>query len=79
MGYEIRYHNPVNTQVVGRYNGNIAEVDWNNGSENLLKRYDYEYDKVNRLTKAFYKEPSTAISGTFDEHLTYILTETSVL
>jgi hypothetical protein len=57
FGYEIRYHNPVNTQVVGRYNGNIAEVDWNNGSENLLKRYDYEYDKVNRLTKAFYKEP----------------------
>jgi hypothetical protein len=73
FGYEIRYHNPVNTQVVGRYNGNIAEVDWNNGSENLLKRYDYEYDKVNRLTKAFYKEPSTAISGTFDEYLTYDL------
>jgi hypothetical protein len=73
FGYEIRYHNPVNTQVIGRYNGNIAEVDWNNGSENLLKRYDYEYDKVNRLTEAFLQRTSTAISGTFDEYLTYDL------
>jgi hypothetical protein len=73
FGYEMRYNNPVNTQTLGRYNGNIAEVDWNNGSENLLKRYDYEYDNVNRLTKAFYKEPSTAISGNFDEYLTYDL------
>ncbi|WP_185291077.1 DUF6443 domain-containing protein [Chryseobacterium lactis] len=73
FGYEVRYNNPLNTQVMGRYNGNITEIDWNNGSENLLKRYVYEYDKVNRLTKAFYKELSTGISGTFDEHLTYDL------
>ncbi|HCN48562.1 MAG TPA: sugar-binding protein [Chryseobacterium sp.] len=71
FGYEIRYNNPVNTQSTGKYNGNIAEVDWNNGSENLLKRYNYEYDNVNRLTNAFYKEPSTGVSGNFDEYLTY--------
>ncbi|WP_172625786.1 DUF6443 domain-containing protein, partial [Chryseobacterium panacisoli] len=71
FGYEVRYNNPVNTQSVGKFNGNIAEIDWNNGSENLLKRYNYEYDALNRLTNAFYKEPSTGVSSTYDEYLTY--------
>ncbi|SDI87545.1 RHS repeat-associated core domain-containing protein [Chryseobacterium taeanense] len=74
FGYEIKYNNPENANIApGRFNGNIAEIDWNNGSENLLKRYDYTYDKLNRLTNAFYKEPSTGISGNFDEYLTYDL------
>ncbi|MDN3693306.1 DUF6443 domain-containing protein [Chryseobacterium tructae] len=73
FGYELRYNNPVNTQSTGKYNGNVAEIDWNNGSENLLKRYNYEYDNINRLTNAFYKEPTTGVSGNFDEYLTYDL------
>lgn len=74
FGYEIKYNNPESVNIApGRFNGNIAEIDWNNGSENLLKRYDYTYDKLNRLTNAFYKEPSTGISGNFDECLTYDL------
>jgi len=74
FGYEIKYSNPESANIApGRFNGNIAEIDWNNGSENLLKRYDYTYDKLNRLTNAFYKEPSTGISGNFDEYLTYDL------
>lgn len=71
FGYEVRYNNPINTQSVGKFNGNIAEIDWNNGSENLLKRYNYEYDVLNRLTNALYKEPSTGVSGNYDEYLTY--------
>jgi len=72
FGYQIKYNNPENTNIApGRFNGNIAEIDWNNGSENLLKRYNYTYDRLNRLTNAFYKEPSTGISGSFDEYLTY--------
>lgn len=74
FGYKIKYNNPENSNIApGRFNGNIAEIDWNNGSENLLKRYDYTYDKLNRLTNAFYKEPSTGTSGNFDEYLTYDL------
>ncbi|MEF9478444.1 DUF6443 domain-containing protein [Chryseobacterium sp. 1B4] len=71
FGYEIKYQNPVNPQSVGKYNGNIAEIDWNNGSENLLKRYNYEYDALNRLKNSFYKEPSTGNTGYFDEYLSY--------
>lgn len=73
FGYEVRYNNPANPQSVGKFNGNIAEIDWNNGSENLLKRYNYEYDALNRLTNAFYKEPSTGNTGYFDEYLSYDL------
>ncbi len=71
FGYEIKYQNPSNPQSTGKFNGNIAEIDWNNGSENLLKRYNYEYDGLNRLTNAFYKEPSTGNTGYFDEYLSY--------
>ncbi|CAM3182518.1 RHS repeat-associated core domain-containing protein [Chryseobacterium flavum] len=74
FGYEIRYHNPVNpTNAAGRYNGNIAEIDWNSSSDPLLKRYNFEYDPLNRLKNAFYKEPVTGNSGNFDEYLTYDL------
>jgi len=74
FGYEMRYTNPVNSNIaIGRYNGNIAEVDWKNSSEDVLKRYNYEYDNQNRLKNAFYKEPTTGNSNYFDEYLTYDL------
>ncbi|SHM70878.1 RHS repeat-associated core domain-containing protein [Chryseobacterium polytrichastri] len=74
FGYEIRYNNPVSSAIApGKFNGNIAEVDWKNSTEDLLKRYNYEYDNLNRLKNAFYKEPTTGNSTTFDEYLTYDL------
>jgi RHS repeat-associated protein len=74
FGYELRYNNPVSSNITaGRFNGNIVEIDWNNGSENLMKRYNYDYDKLNRLASAYYKEPSTGVSGSFNEYLTYDL------
>ncbi|MBL3550544.1 DUF6443 domain-containing protein [Chryseobacterium sp. KMC2] len=72
FGFEMRYNNPVYTdKSPAKYNGNIAEVDWKNSYDNVLKRYNYEYDSLNRLKNAFYKEPTTGISGNFDEYLTY--------
>ncbi|MBB4808295.1 hypothetical protein HNP38_003637 [Chryseobacterium defluvii] len=51
FGYEIRYQNPVNTTLAsGRYNGNIAEVNWNTANDGVLRRYNYRYDPLNRLT-----------------------------
>jgi RHS repeat-associated protein len=74
FGYELRYNNPVSSNITaGRFNGNITEIDWNNGSENLMKRYNYDYDKLNRLASAYYREPSTGVSGSFNEYLTYDL------
>ncbi|WP_374461047.1 DUF6443 domain-containing protein [Chryseobacterium taeanense] len=74
FGYEMRYNNPVNSNIApGKYNGNIAEIDWKNSTEDVLKRYNYEYDSLNRLKNAFYKEPTTGNNNYFDEYLTYDL------
>ncbi|MEN4762899.1 RHS repeat-associated core domain-containing protein, partial [Chryseobacterium sp. C39-AII1] len=76
FGYEIKYTNPVYTNIgSGRYNGNIAEVDWKNASEDVLKRYTYTYDDLNRLKDAIYTEPNatTPFNNNFNEHVTYDL------
>ncbi|WP_336686327.1 DUF6443 domain-containing protein [Chryseobacterium bernardetii] len=74
FGYEIRYNNPAFTNLAsGRFNGNIAEVDWKNASEGALKRYSYVYDGLNRLKDAIYTEPGSTnpYNNYFNEHLTY--------
>ncbi|AZB24292.1 RHS repeat-associated core domain-containing protein [Chryseobacterium bernardetii] len=76
FGYEIKYNNPLNsTNSPGRFNGNIAEIDWRNSSEDILKRYNYQYDSLNRLKNGFYSEPNATnpANGNFDEYLTYDL------
>ncbi|MBP1168022.1 RHS repeat-associated protein [Chryseobacterium sp. PvR013] len=74
FGYEIRYTNPQYTNLApGRYNGNIAEVDWKNASEDVLKRYSYTYDPLNRLKDGIYTEPGATnpYNNNFNESLTY--------
>ncbi|WP_454047298.1 DUF6443 domain-containing protein [Chryseobacterium sp. Marseille-Q8038] len=76
FGYEIKYTNPGYTNLAsGRYNGNIAEVDWRNASEGALKRYSYTYDPLNRLKDAIYTEPGATnpYNNNFNENLTYDL------
>jgi RHS repeat-associated protein len=74
FGYEIRYTSPIYTNLSsGRFNGNIAEVDWRNASEGALKRYSYTYDPLNRLKDAIYTEPGATnpYNNNFNENLTY--------
>ncbi|PRB82632.1 hypothetical protein CQ022_17130 [Chryseobacterium culicis] len=76
FGYGIKYTNPEYSNVgPGKYNGNIAEIDWQNASENIQKRYTYTYDGLNRLKDAVYSEPaSTApFNNYYNEYLTYDL------
>jgi hypothetical protein len=36
FGYEIKYTNPVYSSLTtGKYNGNIAEIDWRNSFDNV--------------------------------------------
>ncbi|WP_165439488.1 DUF6443 domain-containing protein [Chryseobacterium phocaeense] len=74
FGYTLRYTDPVYSTIApGRYNGSIAEIDWNVSTLNNLKRYNYTYDKLNRLTDAEYAEPETTNphNKNYDERLTY--------
>lgn len=34
------------------YNGNISSTQWKSTNDNILSRYDYQYDKLNRLNNA---------------------------
>ncbi|WP_422106031.1 DUF6443 domain-containing protein [Winogradskyella sp.] len=57
FGFKINY----NTQDHGGtllYNGNIAETAWKTANDNLLRRYRYEYDALNRLTAGIFNTGS---------------------
>ncbi|MBB4807442.1 RHS repeat-associated protein [Chryseobacterium defluvii] len=62
FGYEIRYQNPVNTTLsTGKYNGNIAEINWKVSNSSTFKRYSYQYDGLNRLTSAVFSHPQATV------------------
>lgn len=76
FGYEMKYTNPVYTSLAsGRFNGNIAEVDWKTSDIGTLKRYSHQYDALNRLTTGTYSEPDTSIpqNGYYNETVNYDL------
>ncbi|MCD0457644.1 hypothetical protein LPB85_19580, partial [Chryseobacterium sp. LC2016-27] len=78
FGYAIKYTNPENTSLsTGRFNGNIAEIDWKtstNPNDNK-RRYSYTYDGLNRLQQGIYSEPGSSLinNGNYNEQLTYDL------
>jgi hypothetical protein len=55
------------------YNGNIAETFWRSSSDNVLRKYSYQYDTNNRLRGAFYQKPEASVSlaNTYDETMEY--------
>jgi RHS repeat-associated protein len=76
FGYEMRYTNPVYSNVAsGRFNGNIAEIDWTAAGDGVLKRYSYQYDKLNRLLSGVYSEPNATVpqNNYYNETLNYDL------
>ncbi|WP_153848419.1 DUF6443 domain-containing protein [Sphingobacterium paramultivorum] len=76
FGYEIRYTDPQNTSLAsGKYNGNIAEVDWITAKDGILKKYSYQYDGLNRLLSGIYTEPFSTIpqNNSYNETLRYDL------
>jgi RHS repeat-associated protein len=62
FGYELRSFNPQNTvSSTGKYNGNITEADWKTSTDNVLRRYNYQYDALNRLKKGVFSEPNASV------------------
>jgi len=73
INYTKNIDEDVNEQVTNLYNGNIAETSWRTSSDNILRRYGYSYDYLNRLLDAWYQKPSTSnpLTQNYDEHLEY--------
>ncbi|WP_172279327.1 DUF6443 domain-containing protein [Chryseobacterium sp. LAM-KRS1] len=76
FGYEIRYNNPIYSSTsAGKFNGNIAEIDWRASNDGILKRYNYQYDGLNRLKNGIYSEPNATVpqNNYYNETLDYDL------
>lgn len=74
FGFETKYDNPLSTSFAdAKYNGNISEFDWKTTNGNILRRYAYKYDKIDRLIDASYLEPFATVPVTngYGEFLTY--------
>lgn len=54
------------------FNGNIAATYWRTDSDNILRKYNYSYDNINRLLEANYSKPDNASTpDNYLEQLTY--------
>lgn len=69
FAFKISYNDPVNA-TTALYNGNISETHWKTANDNILRTYEYFYDKLNRLTNAIYKNEASILNS-YGESLTY--------
>ena len=54
FGFKLNYNNTELTGAKALFNGNISESHFVSASDNKIRSYDYQYDALNRLTKANY-------------------------
>jgi RHS repeat-associated protein len=55
------------------FNGNISETYWRSNSDDLLRKYGYRYDNLNRLVDAVYMKPGvgSVVTHAYDESMGY--------
>lgn len=65
--------NTINGSVSSLYNGNISETFWASSSDNILRKYGYKYDNLNRLLKAVYQRPdgNVEVPESYNESVSY--------
>ncbi len=83
FGYKIKYNNveglqtpdwmDLSREVLPKFNGNIAEVDWKTAAvtNGNLHRYGYVYDKLDRLSAGFYQKDTDPSLRANYEKVTY--------
>lgn len=75
FGYRIKYEKPETNLYLAKYNGNISEIDWKTADDGTFRRYNYVYDRLDRLTLATYTEPNitSPYNNAYTESLFYDL------
>ena len=76
FAFKINYNTVENeSNYVGKelYNGNISETYWRTSNDNVIRKYGYKYDDLNRLKEAIYQKPDLAAATTnsYNESVTY--------
>jgi RHS repeat-associated protein len=62
----------MNQQVTALYDGNISETFWRSSTDDVLRKYGYQYDNLNRLTNSFYQKPgSNPVFNMYNEKMAY--------
>jgi len=62
----------LSNQIKPLYNGNISETFWKTNTDNILRKYSYAYDNLNRLNKALYqKNDNISLTHSYDEEIAY--------
>ena len=58
LGYDKAVPSNTTTSFVPVFNGNISGMIWKSKSDGVPRKYDYNYDKLNQLTKANFLQSS---------------------
>ena len=69
FAFKINYNTP--ESAIRLYNGNISETFWRTSSDNVLRKYNYGYDALNRLSQAVYEKPDSDVPNSYGEALSY--------
>ncbi|MFY7665515.1 DUF6443 domain-containing protein [Flavobacterium sp.] len=80
FAFSIRYQDnasalgyPAAGVVEKQYNGNVSEIYWRGGTDNVLRKYSFVYDDKDRITNAIYQQPNATnpIRNSYNESVTY--------
>ena len=76
FAFKINYNSPedvLNYYGTPLFNGNISETYWRTSSDNVLRKYGYQYDHLNRLVNAIYQRPenTVAVTNSYNENIAY--------
>jgi len=65
--------NTVNGRVCTLYNGNISETFWRISTDDVKRKYGYQYDNLNRLINSFYQKPNMGniVTNMYNEQMKY--------
>jgi RHS repeat-associated protein len=71
FAFKLNYNDPATATAL--YNGNISETFWKTKNDNVLRKYGYTYDNLNRLLNAEYQKPESTVVNTnsYNESLNY--------
>ncbi|MFD2907963.1 DUF6443 domain-containing protein [Flavobacterium ardleyense] len=69
FAFKINYDTPDSATPL--FNGNISETLWKTSTDNKLRKYDYQYDQLNRLLKADYSKEGNTRFNSYLEQLSY--------
>lgn len=76
FGFRINYdlvEDDLGGEISPLYNGNISETQWLSASDNVMRKYGYKYDALNRLRGAIYQKPRTTnpVPNSYNESAEY--------